>query len=144
MTANVKMVLNNIPTLKRALSGAALIPAAKNGGLVIQSQARVYVPVDEGNLRASIQTEEDHTTATGAFVNIGSDAVYANIQELGGVIKPKNAKRLFWIGKDGKGHSANAVTIKAQPYMRPAVDNHKPSILSAVGAAIKMIIERAL
>ena len=140
----VKMVLNNIPALKRALTGSALMPSARNGGLVIQGQARMYVPVDTAYLKNSIQVEESRTTATGAYVNIGSSAVYANIQELGGVIKPKTAKRLFWIGKDGKGHSANAVMIKAQPYMRPAVDNHKPSILSAVGAAIKMIVERAL
>ena len=140
----VKVLQNNIPGLKRALTGSSLMPSAKNGGLVIQNFARMLVPVDTANLKNSIQVEEDHTTRTGAFVNIGSDVIYANIQELGGVIKPKTAKRLFWIGKDGKGHAANAVTIKAQPYMRPAVDGHKPAILSAVGTAIKMIIERAL
>jgi len=98
--------------------------------------------VDTAALKNSIQVEDSNTTPTGAYVNIGSELIYANIQEFGGTIKAKNKPRLTWKDKNGNWHSALSVTLRAQPYMRPAVDNHESEIANVVGTTLKRIIEK--
>jgi len=44
--------------------------------------------------------------------------VYARIQELGGTIRPRDAKALSWV-MGGKRYFAQQVTLPARPYMRP-------------------------
>ena len=143
MTAQVKVLVDNFSAVRSALSGNRLMDIAMSGGRVVQSQARIYAPVDTGNLRESIQAEPDKAGAFSAWVRIGSDAVYAAIQEFGGTIKPKTKKMLSWIGDNGKRIFAHAVQIKAQPYLRPALDNHHPEIMGAVSAGVKMALEKA-
>lgn len=143
ITSNVQIKINNVPRVMRELGGAGLMDAAMSGGRVIQSHARINAPVDTGNLRASIMAEPLQSTATGAEVQIGTDSVYANIQEFGGTIVPKAAKMLSWIGKNGERVFARAVQIKAQPYMRPAVDNNRGQILNAISSAINALLQRA-
>lgn len=143
--SNVKVIykVNNIAAVRRAMGGDGLMDAAMNGGRVIQSQARINVPVDTGNLRASIMTEPLEQKPTRAVVQIGTDVIYARIQELGGTIKPKTAKMLSWITENGERVFARAVRIKAQPYLRPAVDTQRPQIMSAIAYVINAALQRA-
>ena len=143
MSAQIVIVANNVKRAKSALSGDQLMNIAMGGGRIIQSNARTYAPKDTGNLSTSINTQPQRTTRTGAYVEIGTDVIYANIQELGGWIKPKTAKILRWQGSDGKWHAAHAVYIKPQPYMRPAVDNHKGEIKSAITSMIEAKLRKA-
>jgi phage gpG-like protein len=143
MTAQVKVLVNNFKAVRGSLTGPSLMNAAMNGGRVIQSNARNYAPVDTGNLRASIQVEPDEVKPNIAWVNIGTDVIYAAIQEFGGTIKPKVAKMLSWVDKDGKRIFARAVQIKAQPYLRPAVDNHMPRIKWVITRTLNIIAEKA-
>jgi hypothetical protein len=143
MSKTVRVVVDNVDKVKRALGGAGLMQAAMSGGRVVQSQARIYAPVDIGNLRASIQAEPVKETPTSAEVQIGSGAIYARIQELGGTIVPKTAKMLSWVNSSGQRVFAKAVTIKAQPYLRPAVDNHEGQIKGAISASINDQLARA-
>ena len=140
--SNVKILVDNTKGVLNALSGRDLLPAARNGGLVVQNSARPAAPIDKGALRASIHVEDDEVTNTAAWVNVGSELIYARIQEFGGVIEPKNKKFLSWLSKDGSRIFAKRVHIPAQPYLRPAMDNNHEQIKNAVGATIKMIIER--
>jgi len=53
--------------------------------------------------------------------------VYARIHEYGGIIRPKKAKALrFKIG--GRWVTTKKVTIKKQPYLRPALSENKDKI----------------
>lgn len=118
------------------LSGPALdeaiVRGLKAGGLVFQSAAQGYAPVRSGNLRSSIHLEQ-----TGAReVTVGTDIVYARIQEFGGVVTPKRAKMLHFV-VDGQDVFAHSVTIPAHPYMRPAYDTRSGAALDAVQAAIR-------
>jgi len=140
--STVQIKINNIPAVRRAMGGSDLMDIAMGGGRIIQSNARTYVPVDTGNLRVSILVEPTEQKNTFAQVQIGTDVEYANIQEFGGTIKPKKKKMLSWIGDDGKRIFARAVQIHAQPYMRPAVDNHKGEIINAIGAMIAAKLRR--
>jgi len=86
-----------------------------------------------GTLEGSIDVVEyARVTATGAAGVWGSrDAVYALIHELGGVVKPKNAKALaFEI--DGEFVTVKQVTIPARPYLRPAGDAEYPSLVRRI------------
>jgi phage gpG-like protein len=143
MSAEVRIVKSNVKALRGAFSGDNLLSAAMAAGRYIQSNARNYAPVDTGNLRASIQVEPDEVKPNIAWVNIGTDVIYAAIQEFGGTIKPKVAKMLSWVDKDGKRIFARAVQIKAQPYLRPAVDNHMPRIKWVITRTLNIIAEKA-
>ncbi|PYE86912.1 phage morphogenesis protein [Phyllobacterium leguminum] len=52
------------------------------------------------------------------------DVVYALIHEIGGIIRPKNAKALAIPDPDNPGGVllVKSVTIPARPYLRPAAD----------------------
>lgn len=56
------------------------------------------------------------------------DVRYALIHELGGVIFPKTAKALAIPQPDGGVKFVGKVTIRAQPYLRPAADATYPRL----------------
>jgi len=141
--SNIRIVVDNVEKVKRAIGGQGLMNAAMSGGRVVQSQAKIYAPKDTSNLANSIKAEPVKETATSAEVQIGTNVIYARIQELGGTIVPKTAKMLSWISKTGERVFARAVTIDAQPYLRPAVDNHEGQIKSAIESAISSELEKA-
>lgn len=116
--ASVQIKVNNFPAVRKALKGSDLMGIAMGGARIVQSQARIYCPVDTGNLRASIMASPGEQSDLSATAEIGTDVIYAAIQELGGA------------------------HIKAQPYLRPAMDNHKRQIGDAIGAMVKATLQR--
>jgi len=66
------------------------------------------------------------------------DVVYARIQELGGVIRPKRAQALAIPQPDGSVRLVKQVKIPARPYLRPAADKHYPKL----GSRIRKAFER--
>ncbi len=67
------------------------------------------------------------------------DVRYALIHELGGVIEPKNAKALAIPQPGGGVRFVSKVTIRAQPYLRPAAD----AIYPRLGANIRSAYEKS-
>lgn len=61
---------------------------------------------------------------------IGSKVPYAAIHNYGGIITPKNAKRLSWIGDDGKRIFAKKVIIPKRPYFDNAIAKFRIKIVS--------------
>lgn len=57
--------------------------ALRNAGMLMVSHARVYVPVDTGNLRDSLAF-----AASGSVLTVGSDVDYAPYAELGVMGRP--------------------------------------------------------
>jgi phage gpG-like protein len=95
-------------------------------------RVRSGLKVRTGSLLNSIQKHivEKGNTITGT---IGPENVpYAAIHEFGGTIparrvEPRNAKALRWMGGDGefyfsKGHDIPSYSIRARPYLQPALD----------------------
>lgn len=95
--------------------------------LVIDSREKA--PYKTGTLKRSIDKriiEETDSSVTGEY---GSDEKYAAIQELGGVVKPKNGKYLVF-NKDGKTiFTRKPVYIPARPYLMPALIEGVDAIL---------------
>jgi len=75
-------------------------------------------------------------TGTGVEGHWGvNDAVQARILELGGVIKPKNAKALAIPDGEGGVRYVASVTIPAYPYLRPAGDEEYPALIQRIRRA---------
>lgn len=80
----------------------------------------------------------------GDRVVIGSNLRYAPIHEFGGVIVPRKAPRLIFKTLDGAWHSASRVVIPARPFLRPALKDSRPAILSIVKAQAEAALREAL
>lgn len=78
-----------------------------------------------------------------ATAEIGTNLVYAAIQEFGGTIHPKNAPFLVFQLDDGTWIHATEVTIPAQPYLRPAFDYMRGPAIKTIGEVFeKLVIAR--
>lgn len=95
--------------LSRALQGEAISRALYAGALVVEGYAKTLVPVDTGFLRSSIQSA--HGPDNSAIVAVAAE--YAAYVEYG------------------------TSRMHAQPYLRPAVDEHISEIEQAVGETLE-------
>ena len=115
--------------------------AVMAGALPVQNAAKEKAPYKTGTLRRSIHMETKSKSPERVEVAVGTDVVYAAIQEFGGTITPKRAKMLrFVIG--GQEIFAKRVQIPPHPYLRPALDEKKNAAIDEMGAALKQILER--
>ena len=107
--------------------------ATQDTMLDIQTTAKSsgYVPYQTGNLKRSItsRVELGKTQITG---KIGSNLVYAGIQEYGGTIKPRNGKYLKFKGNNG-WVSVKQVTIKGKFYMTRAIKDNMAKFKKRLG-----------
>lgn len=71
-----------------------------------------------GRLRDSIDR-----VATPDKVMVGSNLAYARIHQEGGIITPRNAKKLVFTGRGGKKVAVDKVTIPARPYLGVSEDD---------------------
>lgn len=114
----------------------AIEQAIKNVTAYGVAQAKKYSPVKTGHLRRSIY----NTPVTPTGSKYGSNVIYARIQEFGGTIKPKKAKRLrFEI--DGKVIFAKQVKIKGKHYLKRSADDTQKRVPELVRAAIRSVTE---
>lgn len=93
-----------------------------------------------GFLSTAFETKLDNVSDHNVEGHTSPLAVYARIQELGGVIRATNAEALVF-EIDGHFVQVKAVTIPARPYLRPAADEHQNDIFDAVGTILKQAIE---
>ena len=72
-----------------------IVKALKEGVAIVRADAVLNAPHVSGRLRRSIRGRVEESRLLGAsFGIIGSDVIYARIQELGGEIKPVHAQYL--------------------------------------------------
>lgn len=145
--AELVVIKNNFKNAR--ISPEGLERAALAGGMVIETRAkinaeRVFSDNATQALAGSIQTVVVSKTANSVRVSTGPTVVYGRIQELGGVIKPVIAKMLHWVDDMGNDIFAKRVKIPARPYLRPAVDQHRPEIENAVSVTLENEISRGL
>ena len=131
--------------LSDAASGDALENAGRAGLLLVQNSAKQKAPKLTRTLSRSIHIETLEKSRYRVELAVGTNVVYAAIQEFGGVIKAKTAKALHWIDrKSGEHRFAKAVTIPPHPYLRPAWDEKHDAMVKEIGAALVKLIETAV
>lgn len=83
--------------------------ASEEGGQTLTSKGRLRDSIDR--------------VATPDKVMVGSNLAYARIHQEGGIITPKNAKKLVFTGRGGKKVAVDKVTIPARPYLGVSEDD---------------------
>lgn len=103
-----------------ALSGPVLEAAAQVGAEVLLGESRRIVPVDTGNLRASLTQETTESTPSRATVAVGygKQAPYGRYVELG------------------------TYRMRAQPFLRPPITTHGAQAVSAAVASLRRQLDR--
>lgn len=87
-------------------------PASKGGPPAVVS----------GDLRRRVSASPTVSAGFARYTaTVGSTVIYARIQEFGGEIRPKNAKRLRFVS-GGTVHWATKVEIPARPYLQPTTE----------------------
>jgi phage gpG-like protein len=146
--------LQDPKTVEKMLENALAV-----GALQIANAAKEKAPVKTGNLKRSIHigghTDIDPQMASdlaesgghdlgrvGHYANhqvrvlIGTDLIYARIQEYGGTIEAKHAPYLRFKTADGKWHAVKSVTIPARSYLRAAADERKAKAVADMRDAL--------
>jgi phage gpG-like protein len=138
---------NRFRHLKLVSRPEVLLRTVRGGGLQLIGYIKVNINnrglIDTGNLINSVMEDEFYAGQKNAWVTVGPHVVYAAIHEFGGVIRPTNGPYLVFQTKDGVWHATTSVTIPARPYVRPAIDEHTPDIVYAMGVVMKGEIEKA-
>lgn len=137
-----KELMAKFNKLGEAARGKALENSLVDGGLLISNSAKKKAPYKTGTLKRSIHvgghtaesspgfTPDDvsgeysdiggnKTTETSAQVLVGTNLTYAPHQEYG------------------------TSKMAARPYLRPALDEEKENVKDEIGAALKVLIDKA-
>jgi HK97 gp10 family phage protein len=114
----------------------AIVKALERCGMQAEGYAKDRVPVDTGNLRNSISFRVD---ASNKEVFIGTNNEYAAYVELGtGKYKEGGGGRPDpWVYQDDNGNWHHTHGQKAQPYLKPAVANHKQTYKNIIEDSLK-------
>jgi len=133
----------------RALKGnaaAALVKGFRQAAIIVQRRAKENVQKlfysagrpwkKTGHLGRKIEYDVKEGTF-GVVARVGTNLLYARIQEEGGKIVPKNRPFLAWRDIYGKWYFARMVKIPARPYMKPALWDSEDEVRQAVFDAIR-------
>lgn len=77
-----------------------------------------------------------------AVGQVGTNVIYAKIQEFGGTIHAKRGGYLVFEGQDGELVMVRSVTIPAHPYLRPAFDYNRVSAIATIGKVFEALVVR--
>jgi len=122
-TAQVDRAFREAPKKAKEAMRESLFEAS----LLVQNEAKRNSPILRGDLRRSITHEIKQLSA-----KIGSNKIYAPIQEFGGTIRPKNKKYLHFKVKGQWVRTTVSVIPAAnngKGYLRPALNDNKDKIL---------------
>lgn len=117
--------------------------AVKETALEVERSAKQNAPVDTGTLRSSIETAP---SGVGEYL-VGTNIEYAPDVEFGTdphVITPDEADALAFEGSDGELVVTQRVKhpgTPAQPFLRPAIDEHESTLTRNIAAAITELLD---
>lgn len=113
--------VDNSKEVLAALDGA-ILRALERCGMQAEGYAKDLVPVDTGNLRNSISHRVDESEKA---VYVGTNNEYAPYVELGTGKYYKGGRKDPWVYQDDEGRWHHTNGQRAQPYLKPAVADHK-------------------
>ncbi len=126
--------LRNHPRIVQTNVWAGLDAAGLYVVGVAQENATTFPRVRTGRLRRSIQSRR-----TSNVVQIGSNVVYARIQELGGTIRPRRA-RFLRFQVNGRWVAVRQVSIRAKRYLQRALENSKQEVEQIMNRALERAV----
>lgn len=125
--------IDNSQMVKEAFEEACL-RAIERCGMQAEGYAKDLAPVDTGNLRNSIS----HKVDKGENVAyIGTNNEYAAYVELGTGKHYPGGRSTPWVYKDSHGRWHRTGGQKAQPYLKPAIADHKQTYRNIIEDELK-------
>ena len=112
----------------------AAVRALEKCGLTAEGYAKKLCPVDTGNLRNSITHTVDEEEPA---AYIGTNNEYAAYVELGTGKYVSGGRPTPWVYQDEKGNWHRTNGQKAQPYLKPAVADHKETYRGIIDNELK-------
>lgn len=116
----VEELKRKLAALSNSLATEGVEKATLAAGYVVETRAKIYVPVDTGFLRSTIQTKVAEKARERVTVDVSAFAHYAPFVELG------------------------TVRMRQRPYLRPAVDQHISEIANAAAKTFQIFIVNAI
>ena len=113
---------------------SAIGRALEKCGIAAEGFAKKLVPVDTGNLRNSIAHKVDSSENA---VYIGTNKEYAAYVELGTGKYTQGGRQDPWVYQDEEGHWHHTHGQRAQPYLKPAVADHKQNYQNIIEDELK-------
>ena len=115
---------------------AALHEAAERAlekcGLTAEGYAKKLTPVDTGNLRNRISHKVQKDT-----MYVGTNVEYAPYVEYGTGKNYPGGRPDPWVYQDEKGNWHRTHGIKAQPFIKPSVADHKQQYITIIEQELK-------
>ena len=127
---NIKFTDNSAEVL--AALKDATNRALEECGLIAEGYAKKLAPVDTGNLRNSISHRVSEDTAY-----IGTPTKYAPYVEFGTGKYVAGGRPTPWAYQDEKGNWHRTQGIKPQPFIKPAVSDHKETYYKIIEKELK-------
>lgn len=118
----------------RNLFSSAIAKALERCGSQAEGYAKDLVPVDTGNLRNSISHKVDEAAKE---VHIGTNSEYAAYVELGTGKYADGGRKDPWVYQDTEGNWHHTHGQRAQPYLKPAVADHKQTYRNIIEDELK-------
>ena len=112
----------------------AELKALEKCGLVAEGYAKKMAPVDTGNLRNSISHKVDEAEKE---AHIGTNSEYAAYVELGTGRYTEGGRQDPWVYQDDEGRWHHTHGQRAQPYLKPAVADHKRTYQNIIEDELK-------
>lgn len=117
-----------------AAFGEAINRALERCGMQAEGYAKDLVPVDTGNLRNSISHKVDEAEKE---VHVGTNSEYAAYVELGTGKYAEGGRQDPWVYQDDEGRWHHTHGQRAQPYLKPAVADHKRTYQNIIEDELK-------
>lgn len=112
----------------------ACLRALERCGMQAEGYAKDLCPVDEGTLRNSISHKVNPAEPA---VYVGTNMEYAAYVELGTGIHYPGGRQTPWSYKDEEGNWHRTRGQEAQPYLKPAVADHKQTYRNIIEDELK-------
>lgn len=126
-------LIDNSTLVKQALE-EAILRALERCGQQAEGYAKDLTPVDTGNLRNSITHKLE---SDGKAVQIGTNIEYAPYVELGTGKYAEGGRKDPWVYQDDEGRWHHTNGQRAQPYLKPAVEDHKQTYRNIIEDEMK-------
>ena len=125
VSIDTKEVQNNLKEFQKELPNL-FEKALQKACLIVENSAKQNCPVDDGQLRQSISHKVNKTTG-----EIGSSVQYAPYVEIGtGIYSTEgNGRQTPWVYRDAKGEWHTTKGMKAQPFLKPALELNRSKVL---------------
>lgn len=118
------------------LTAANAIQFLREAGLMVERDAKILCPVDDGTLRNSITSVVDEEKQE---CSIGTNVEYAPYVHQGTGIYAVNGdgRQTPWSYQDDEGNWHTTIGQKPQPFLTPALDQNRQAIMELLRKKIR-------